>query len=195
MRRISEWERGKTFNDYLRVNLKKGNTVKRHYIHRLVYTSYHGHIPEGLHVDHIDNNCRNNFLENLQLLTPEANREKQRQYLEVNAIQPDIIKAVIIKDGREVKSYINLYSAARALKIPLKDIKKGISTGFVIDNERTLYQTNSAGVPITFPESLKRLSNEMMIRVNYDCSLPKNTWIKVGDIRKGKYSKDEPKPE
>lgn len=35
-------------------------------------------VPDGLHVDHIDNDKTNDDINNLQLLTPEQNREKER---------------------------------------------------------------------------------------------------------------------
>ena len=44
---------------------------------RLVYVWHKGDIPEGMVVDHIDNNPFNNSVENLQLLTPEENLAKR----------------------------------------------------------------------------------------------------------------------
>jgi hypothetical protein len=43
------------------------------YIHRLVYESFRGDIPNDYELDHIDNNPRNNNLSNLQLITRRAN--------------------------------------------------------------------------------------------------------------------------
>lgn len=44
---------------------------------RLIYVWHKGDIPEGMEVDHIDNNQFNNHIDNLQLLTPEENRAKR----------------------------------------------------------------------------------------------------------------------
>lgn len=56
---------------YLEVPLvsNDGTTVKYAAIHRVVQESFRGAIPEGLVVNHIDENKRNNKLENLNLLT------------------------------------------------------------------------------------------------------------------------------
>ena len=45
-------------------------------MHRLVWMVANGMIPEGLVVDHINNDKQDNRLENLQLLTPEENSHK-----------------------------------------------------------------------------------------------------------------------
>lgn len=51
---------------------KKGIT-RAFAIHRLVYISFNGPIPEGKVVNHIDENKLNNSLSNLNLLTPKEN--------------------------------------------------------------------------------------------------------------------------
>lgn len=58
---------------YLRVILCKDG--KRYYksVHRLVYEAFVGEIPEGLEVNHIDENKNNNAVWNLNLLTCEQN--------------------------------------------------------------------------------------------------------------------------
>ena len=44
---------------------------------RLLYAWFKGDIPDGYVVDHIDNNCQNNSLDNLQILTQEQNLIKR----------------------------------------------------------------------------------------------------------------------
>lgn len=46
---------------------------------RFLYAWFKGDIPEGMVVDHIDNNPFNNSLDNLQLLTVEENLNKRYQ--------------------------------------------------------------------------------------------------------------------
>ena len=48
-------------------------------VHRIVYTWFNGFIPNGLIVDHINNNKFDNRIENLQLLTPKQNLFKARK--------------------------------------------------------------------------------------------------------------------
>ena len=45
------------------------NSSKIVYVHRLVYEAFKGEIPDGMEIDHIDRNRRNNNPENLRLAT------------------------------------------------------------------------------------------------------------------------------
>lgn len=44
-------------------------------VHRIVWETFNGEIPEGMQIDHIDNNRQNNALFNLQLVTPKENSQ------------------------------------------------------------------------------------------------------------------------
>lgn len=57
---------------YERISLA-GSTQKL--VHRLVWETFKGEIPEGLEIDHIDNNRKNNRLDNLQLVTRAKNEK------------------------------------------------------------------------------------------------------------------------
>ena len=59
--------------NYLFVNLTLGKGFKPKYIHRAVWESFNGHIPEGLQINHLDENKLNNSLSNLSLVTPREN--------------------------------------------------------------------------------------------------------------------------
>lgn len=48
-------------------------TTKRFSVHRLVYEAFHGPIPDGLQIDHIDGDKANNTLSNLRAVTPKEN--------------------------------------------------------------------------------------------------------------------------
>jgi hypothetical protein len=63
---------------YLQVRLydNSGKLGKLQYVHRLVYETFVGKIPEGLEIDHMDSNPRNNSLSNLQLLSRRGNTDK-----------------------------------------------------------------------------------------------------------------------
>lgn len=70
----------KTFPDkdgYLKLAVTDTNRKTHNaFIHRLVYQTWIGDIPEGMSVDHIDGDKTNNHVNNLQLLTPEENAVK-----------------------------------------------------------------------------------------------------------------------
>lgn len=44
---------------------------------RIIYAWFKEDIPEGMVIDHIDNNPFNNWIENLQMLTPDENLQKR----------------------------------------------------------------------------------------------------------------------
>lgn len=46
------------------------------FVHRLVYMAFNGPIPDGLVIDHIDNDKTNNRIENLQAISNEENLSK-----------------------------------------------------------------------------------------------------------------------
>ena len=58
---------------YDQIHLYKESNVKCYLVHRLVWEAFNGPIPEGMQVNHIDENKRNNNLDNLNLMTPMEN--------------------------------------------------------------------------------------------------------------------------
>jgi len=66
---------------YLFISLSKESKAKQIRTHQLVAMAFLGHKPCGftLVVDHIDNNCLNNNLNNLQVVTNRLNTSKDRK--------------------------------------------------------------------------------------------------------------------
>ena len=58
---------------YFIVVLSKEGTHTCKLVHRLVYEAFNGEIPEGMQVNHIDEDKTNNRLDNLNLMTPKEN--------------------------------------------------------------------------------------------------------------------------
>ena len=58
---------------YLHVCLWKDGKYKNFFVHRLVYEAFNGAIPDGIQVNHIDEDKTNNRLENLNLMTCREN--------------------------------------------------------------------------------------------------------------------------
>ncbi len=65
--------------DYIQqqISLYNHNKRKFYYVHRFIYECFNGLIPQGLQIDHINNNTQDNRLQNLQLLTPSENCKKR----------------------------------------------------------------------------------------------------------------------
>lgn len=61
-------------NGYKRCDLKKENgEIKRFSIHRLIYETFIGPIPQGMVIDHIDGDKSNNELSNLRCISQSEN--------------------------------------------------------------------------------------------------------------------------
>ena len=63
----------KITNGYYRIGLRKNGKRKFYQIHRLVYETFIGEIPQGIQVNHINEVKTDNRLENLNLMTPKEN--------------------------------------------------------------------------------------------------------------------------
>jgi hypothetical protein len=61
------------FSDRERVHLYVNGVGKDYKIYRLVYQAFYGEIPEGMTIDHKDENIHNNHISNLRLLTASEN--------------------------------------------------------------------------------------------------------------------------
>ena len=64
---------GKDRGGYFHVYLFKNKKYKHHLVHRLVYEAFNGEIPEGLQVNHINEDKTDNRLCNLNLMTRKEN--------------------------------------------------------------------------------------------------------------------------
>lgn len=71
--------KGSIVNGYHVVSIRNGATKLICRVHRIVWISQHGIIPDGYVVDHINNDKLDNRIENLQLLTPGENSTKARE--------------------------------------------------------------------------------------------------------------------
>lgn len=62
-----------TTRGYLDVQLWKDNKCTHKLVHRLVYMTFIGAIPDGMQVNHIDECKTNNVVSNLNLMSPKEN--------------------------------------------------------------------------------------------------------------------------
>lgn len=59
---------------YLKYQLHSNGKTYQRYVHRLLYETFIGDIPEGYEINHIDENNLNNDLSNLECVTPLQNK-------------------------------------------------------------------------------------------------------------------------
>lgn len=58
---------------YMRAAINRGDHIEGFKVHRAMWETFKGEIPEGYHIDHIDTNKANNNIENLRCVTPNEN--------------------------------------------------------------------------------------------------------------------------
>lgn len=61
---------------YLSVGLTNNEGQRNFYVHRLVYMTFVGTIPDGMQINHINHNKSDNRFENLEVVTVSENQEK-----------------------------------------------------------------------------------------------------------------------
>lgn len=83
---------------YWYVHLMHNGIRKDYRVHRLIYKTYKGEIPDGMVIDHIDGNTKNNNIDNLRCVTVSENcRNPNTKYKVSKAIlQIDPITLTII---------------------------------------------------------------------------------------------------
>ena len=64
---------GRSGNGYYIAQLSQNNVKKYSSVHRLVWSAFNGVIPEGMQINHLNENKLDNRLENLSLCTPKEN--------------------------------------------------------------------------------------------------------------------------
>lgn len=110
------------FTHYWMVDLCKDGNSKKYLTHRLEWTAFYGPIPEGMQINHIDENPHNNTLDNLSLATPSENvnwgTRNERDRLKklgkkgkLNINNQPIIQYTI--DGKFIKEYPSVKQAQR----------------------------------------------------------------------------------
>lgn len=67
---------GSDCHGYLVVKISNGTTKMTCRVHRIIWISKHGVIPDGYCIDHVNSNKKDNRISNLQLLTPQENSTK-----------------------------------------------------------------------------------------------------------------------
>ena len=99
--------------------------------HRLIWNLYYGKIPEGMVIDHVDNNSLNNDIKNLQCITQSENIKRAEKTDKQKAVfsitHKKQFKSGIMglyTDGE--RKYIRLPSGGRKYIAKEKTIKAGL---------------------------------------------------------------------
>ena len=94
---------------YQRVLLYNDNKKHREYrVHRLVWEAFMGPIPEGLQINHKDENKSNNSLENLEIVTPKQNVNYGTRNIRITRSKMKPVAQIDIATGEILKEYPSL---------------------------------------------------------------------------------------
>lgn len=101
------------------VTLSKNKTAKMFLVHRLVWESFNGPIPNNLQINHIDENPLNNNISNLNLMTAKENSnwgthiQRVTEKNKKKIVQCDI-------NGKSIHEFESLTAASEYLGLPYK---------------------------------------------------------------------------
>ena len=113
--------KGSERNGYLRISIEN----KQYSIHRLIWETFNGTIPEGYCIDHIDGNRANNSISNLRLTTQSENMKnamKNGHKGQTPVLQYD-------KEGNLIKEYKTIQEAADVVGVTHPAIRSAINRG------------------------------------------------------------------
>lgn len=103
---------------YLQIKLHKENIRKFYMVHRLVYETFVGIIPDGMQVNHINEIKTDNSVWNLNLMTPKENNNYGKRNEKIsnklrNNHRSKKIRQCDLNTGELIKIYPSLHEMAR----------------------------------------------------------------------------------
>lgn len=104
----------KSKNDYLRVCLCKNGIVKTFYVHRLVWEAFNGKIPEGMEINHInEDKTDNRYPENLNLMTHKENMRYRTGIKRRAEKHSKVVLQLTYPEGKFIKEWPSMAEAER----------------------------------------------------------------------------------
>ena len=102
---------------YSYVSLRcKGDNSHTFQWHRVIYYYFKGDIPEGIHVNHIDEDKSNNALSNLNLMTPKQNANHGTRNKRISVARAKFhVLQYNLKTNEPIKIWLNMYEIKREL--------------------------------------------------------------------------------
>ena len=111
---------------YYIVKLYLNSVRKNVSVHRLLWTAFNGPIPEGLQINHLNENKADNRLENLSLCTPKENTNYGTRNKRVSEKHCKRIQ-MLDKNNNILKTFNSLKEAAQFLNKNKTTASSGIS--------------------------------------------------------------------
>lgn len=114
---------------YCVIGLTKDGERKSQFVHRIVYESFNGKLPNHLEIDHINTIRTDNNLSNLRAVTPKENHNNplsKQHYSKANAITASKWKKKVIMltaDNILIREYDSLTEAAKDNGIEVSGVR------------------------------------------------------------------------
>ena len=97
-------------NGYFYFGLYENNDRKSYSVSRFVFECFKGEIPLDKEVDHIDNDKKNNQIDNLQLLSPKENMKKSH-CKKIISFNIETKKEIIFDSLKETAEYCQIHKS------------------------------------------------------------------------------------
>lgn len=147
--------KGSDSNGYLVVKISNGTTKMTCRVHRIIWISQYGVIPDGYCIDHINSNKKDNRISNLQLLTHQENSTKAAEdglYLtgednHATKISPDLYDEIAYLHHCEGKTMRQLAEIYGISKSRIQQIVKEVGwtdIGEWVDSKGKVHKTSDA---------------------------------------------------
>ena len=109
-------------NGYLRINFYYNHSNYKRSLHRVLYETFIGKIPDNMMVDHIDGNRSNNNIDNLRLVTQSENMTNAMK----NGHSGQIPVLQFDKQGNFIQEFSTIQAAADAMNVTHAAIRSAI---------------------------------------------------------------------
>lgn len=116
--------------------------------HRVIYYYFKGEIPEGMQVNHIDEDKTNNTLSNLNLMTPKENNnwgtrnERANKSQSITKTKHHVLQ-YNLKTGEPIKEWFNAMEAAETLGLVFSNIYRCCEGKYFDYRDKKWYNVNS----------------------------------------------------
>ena len=115
---------------YLMAHLSKNGKSKHYLVHRLVWEAFNGPVPDGLEINHINEDKTDNRLENLNLMTPSENCRWGTRIKRITKKQKKPVVQMTLA-GEEIFTYFSATDACLDLGISANSILKCCSGKYI----------------------------------------------------------------
>ena len=113
--KVSVLKNHKIKSGYYKVKLCLNSVAKYSSVHRLVWSAFNGAIPEGLEVNHKDEDKANNALLNLELVTPSQNCNYGTRNKRISEKMCKRIQMIDKNNNNIIKTFNSLIEATQFL--------------------------------------------------------------------------------